>query len=108
MLTRVLLVVAAILIAVSAQGSSDHRNVDSLASCYNVCLHQDNWCAMYGAQPQFTLDCKETHDKCTEICRTEFPGQDADYPINTTPLPLDSLHIRNPNNEAQEQPKEEL
>ncbi|KAG0030078.1 hypothetical protein BGZ82_007596 [Podila clonocystis] len=106
MLTRVLLVVSAILVAVSAQGSSDHRNVDSLPACYNVCLHQDNWCAMYG--DQFMLDCQETHDKCKDICRREFPGQDADYPINTAPLPLDSLHIQNPDNEAQEQPKEEL
>ncbi|KFH67642.1 hypothetical protein MVEG_06374 [Podila verticillata NRRL 6337] len=106
MLSRVLLAVS-ILVAFSAQGPGGHRYVDLLSTCYNVCLHQDEWCAEHGAK--FKMDCKKIHDECVFLCVERFPGQNADFPTIKAPLPLDSLPIKNSDIAAQkEQAKEDL
>ncbi|KAG0085942.1 hypothetical protein BGZ93_004812 [Podila epicladia] len=108
MLSRVLLIVCAILVVINAQGPDGHRNVDSLPACYNVCLHQDGWCDENGAQ--LKMNCEVIHEKCVALCVQQFPNQKADFPGNKAPVHLDHLQIRNPDAEDQneDQVKEDL
>lgn len=57
----------------------------------------------------FKMDCRNIHDECVALCATQFPNQNADFPTNMAPLPLNPLSNRNSDTEAQrKEAKEDL